>query len=95
MAVAPIRPLAWELPYAVGVAIKKTKKKKIPDLPVSTPSHIRTPGTNWNAISLEAVGPQRKGRSLSSRLLALGSGVSWQSTVELPPTTQILLIIGR
>ena len=31
-AVAPIRPLAWEPPYAVGVALKKTKdkKKKIP-----------------------------------------------------------------
>ena len=29
-ATAPIRPLAWELPYAAGVAIKgqKTKKKK-------------------------------------------------------------------
>jgi len=29
-AVAPIRPLAWEPPYAVGVALKrqKTKKKK-------------------------------------------------------------------
>ena len=29
-AVAPIRPLAWELPYAMGAALKskKTKKKK-------------------------------------------------------------------
>ena len=26
-AVAPILPLAWELPYAVGVALKKQKKK--------------------------------------------------------------------
>ena len=26
--VAPIRPLAWELPYAVGIALKKKKKKK-------------------------------------------------------------------
>jgi len=23
----PIRPLAWELPYAVGAALKKKKKK--------------------------------------------------------------------
>ena len=32
MAVAPIQPLAWELPYAAGVAVKKKKKKKS-DLP--------------------------------------------------------------
>jgi len=25
---APIQPLAWELPYAMGEALKKTKKKK-------------------------------------------------------------------
>ena len=28
MAIAPIRPIAWELPYAVGVALKSQKKKK-------------------------------------------------------------------
>ena len=28
-AVAPIRPLAWEPPYAVGAALKKQKAKKI------------------------------------------------------------------
>jgi len=27
-ATAPIRPLAWELPYALGAALKKTKEKK-------------------------------------------------------------------
>ena len=27
-ATVPIRPLAWEPPYAVGVALEKTKKKK-------------------------------------------------------------------
>ena len=27
-AVAPIRPLAWELPYAAGVALKRQKTKK-------------------------------------------------------------------
>ena len=26
-AAAPIRPLAWELPYAMGVALKKKKKE--------------------------------------------------------------------
>jgi len=27
-AIAPIRPLAWEPPYAVGAALEKAKKKK-------------------------------------------------------------------
>jgi len=27
MATSPILPLAWELPYATGVALKKNKKK--------------------------------------------------------------------
>ena len=27
-AIAPIRPLVWELPYATGVALKSQKKKK-------------------------------------------------------------------
>ena len=26
--IAPIQPLAWEPPYAVGAALKKTRKKK-------------------------------------------------------------------
>ena len=31
MAMAPIRPLAWELPYATGAALKmQGKKKKVP-----------------------------------------------------------------
>ena len=29
-AVAPIQPLAWELPYAVGMALKSKKKEKKP-----------------------------------------------------------------
>ena len=28
VATAPIGPLAWELPYAAGVALKRQKKKK-------------------------------------------------------------------
>ena len=27
-AIAPIRPLAWELPYAAGVALKSKQKQK-------------------------------------------------------------------
>ena len=30
-AAAPIRPLAWEPPYAAGVALEKAKKKKKKD----------------------------------------------------------------
>ena len=29
MAMALIRPLAWEVPYAMGAALKRQKKKKI------------------------------------------------------------------
>ena len=29
VATTPIRPLAWELPYAVGMALKSKKKKEI------------------------------------------------------------------
>ena len=29
-ATAPIRPLAWEPPYAVGAALKRKKKKGVP-----------------------------------------------------------------
>ena len=28
VAIAPIGPLVWELPYAMGAALEKTKKKK-------------------------------------------------------------------
>jgi len=28
VATAPIRPLAWEPPYAMGASLEKTKKKK-------------------------------------------------------------------
>ena len=29
MAPAPIRPLVWDPPYAVGAVLEKTKKKKV------------------------------------------------------------------
>ena len=40
MATAVIRPLAWEPPYAVGVALEKTKKKK-KKRKATTESHLR------------------------------------------------------
>ena len=33
MATAPIRPLGWEPPYAMGVALEKTKKKILGRVP--------------------------------------------------------------
>ena len=33
-AIVPIQPLAWELPYAVGVALKKGKEEKRKETPI-------------------------------------------------------------
>ena len=41
-AVAPIRALAWELPYAAGVALKRKKKKC---------SHFKTPLSSTQFLS--------------------------------------------
>ena len=40
-AVAPIQPLAWELPYALGAALKdkKTKKKRVEETLRSSSNH--------------------------------------------------------
>ena len=38
--VVPIRPLAWEPPYAVGVALEKTKDKKKKNAEVSRSKSI-------------------------------------------------------
>ena len=38
-AIAPIQPLAWEPPYAVGVALKRQKKKA--SLQISVASDIQ------------------------------------------------------
>ena len=36
-AAAPMRPLAWEVPYAEGAALKKAKNKNLPSL-----SHLKS-----------------------------------------------------
>ena len=36
VAVALIRPLAWEPPYAAGETLKKTKKKKKKSVPINS-----------------------------------------------------------
>ena len=38
-AAAPIQPLAWEPPYAEGVALEKTKKKKRKTTPPQSIAH--------------------------------------------------------
>ena len=44
-AVAPITPLAWELPYAMGVALKKQKKKEKTKLGSAHRSSVTLPIT--------------------------------------------------
>ena len=48
-AAAPIQPPAWEIPYAVGSALKRPRKRVVEDLPKKLPldwlnklSHIHT-----------------------------------------------------
>ena len=41
-AVAPIRPLDWELPYAAGAALKQTNNKKPPKKTKSSQNKIKT-----------------------------------------------------
>ena len=42
-AVAPIGPLAWELPYALGAILKSKKRKKIKRMSSDLPLSIRIP----------------------------------------------------
>ena len=46
--VAPIQPLAWELPYAAGAALKK----KMPASPEPSLSHNRTSKDHWPQITV-------------------------------------------
>ena len=51
--VAPIRPLAWEFPYAVGAALK-TKKQKYIDIALSTPMiPSLKKSISWRSLVLE------------------------------------------
>jgi len=44
VAMAPIRPLAWESPYAAGAALEKAKKEKKKKRVMDTNSKNRTVG---------------------------------------------------
>ena len=48
-AVALIRPLAWELPYAVVVALKKTKQK-------TNQANKKVPGPNLASVNVTLFG---------------------------------------
>ena len=57
-AVAPIGPLAWELPQAVGAALKKKKKKKKKKLKKTPTHHLPSNGKNkfsWSHLVLAAM----------------------------------------
>ena len=47
VAVALIRPLAWEPPYAMGVALEKTKKKQRKET-VGADMHSSFLGNSWS-----------------------------------------------
>ena len=52
---APIRPVAWEPPYALGVALKKKEKKakKIGRFKLLVPNHesLKQQSCNWHPFS--------------------------------------------
>jgi len=48
VATAPIQPLAWELPYAAGVALKRPKKKKKEEEEFEEPRNYVTMSTTWH-----------------------------------------------
>ena len=60
-ATAPVRSLAWKLPYATGAALKRPKKKKVFSFPLRTCSpvlsyiHIKVFSKQWKTSFLEAV----------------------------------------
>ena len=55
VATAPIQPLPWEPPYASGVALEKTKKKKRKR--ESTTGSLNAPGPSRDRLSLTAPPP--------------------------------------
>ena len=73
VAVAPIQPLAWELPYAAGEALKSKKKKKKKKNPPSSPCVLLTtyPLPRVAVTSVSLTGPGRfKWSRLDSGLLS-------------------------
>ena len=60
---ASIRPLAWESPYAVGVALKSQKKKKNPD----TKTEINKTSTFTNVCCPPATAPLPQSSHLTPR----------------------------
>ena len=53
-ATAPIRPLAWELPYATGMALKRRKKERKKETNKWRSSHPGSVEMNLTSILMDA-----------------------------------------
>ena len=69
-ATAPIRPLAWEPPYAVGAALEKKTKKKLTKTSVLTPPHFLGPA---EGVSKGASQSKTKGKRVKFKAQPQGS----------------------
>ena len=56
VAIGPIRPLAWEPPYAEGSALKRKKKKRLSDLPAAQKGSGQTSTLITESLSLPEAG---------------------------------------
>ena len=56
-AAAQIRPLAWELPYAAGVALKKQERKKLSTSLLLHPNSVRVIRSQVTVFTQTAVCP--------------------------------------
>ena len=86
-AVALIRPLTWELPYAVGAALKKSKKALVLFIrvPASPPNHF-SKALPPNSITLRA--------KISTLESAVGSTGMWSLTNGFASLNSYLETIG-
>ena len=72
-AIAPIQPLAWELPYAAGEAIKRKKKKYCIQYKISPPLVPPSFGLGWLPLSYHPHSSCTV--CFQKRLLALPGGI--------------------
>ena len=78
-AVAPIWPLAWELPYAAGAALKSEKKKKRKEKSSLVQMAVGPRGPLWSGErGLEKKYAGKEGTKNVGQLIALQFGVICQ-----------------
>ena len=92
-AIALIRPLAWETPYAVGVALKKkTKDKKKQKTKTKKPENKTTMRYHLTAVRTAIINKSstNSGKSVEKRGLSYttGGNVNWYNSVEVPQKTK-------